>query len=175
VGGDAGRELTHPGKRPQTHTSAPFPDTRIPSIFITTEYDTIREEMYALITVDILAKAIRNKFDHRGMDEESARSMAHHVMNFFGFNDRIIDNILEPEDRDVFYMLEDAGLLTTEREETALYDGREWRIHYWILDSTEILMAAKSYRPQEIKQEDEGYQVYDDIPDDIWKVRPQEQ
>ncbi len=137
--------------------------------------DLTREDMYALITVDILAKAIRNKFDHRGMDEESARSMAHHVLNFFGFNDRIIDNILEPEDRDVFYMLEDAGLLTTEREETALYDGREWRIHYWILDTTEILKAAKSYRPKETMQEEEDYQVYDDIPDDIWKARSEQE
>lgn len=128
--------------------------------------------MYALITVEILAKAIRNKFDHRGMDEESARSMAHHVLNFFGFNDRIIDNILEPEDRDVFYMLEDAGLLTTEREETALYDGREWRIHYWILNSNKILIAAKSYRPREVKKEvDDITQVYGDIPDDIWSAR----
>ncbi len=128
--------------------------------------------MYALITVEILAKAIRNKFDHRGMDEESARSMAHHVLNFFGFNDRIIDNILEPEDRDVFYMLEDASLLTTEREETALYDGREWRIHYWILDSDNILRAAKSYRPKEAQKEEDEYEmVYDEIPDDIWKAR----
>jgi len=127
--------------------------------------------MHALITVDILAKAIRNKFDHQGMDEESARSMAHHVLNFFGFNERIIDNILDPEDRDVFYMLEDVGLLTTEREETSLYDGREWRIHYWILDTTEILKAAESYRPREIKKEDEVSHIYEEIPEDVWKAR----
>src|SRR3989441_8075573 len=56
--------------------------------------------------------------------------MAQHVLNFFGYSERIIDNVLEPEDRDAFYMLEDSGILTTEREETTLYDGREWRIHY---------------------------------------------
>ena len=29
---------------------------------------------------------------------------------------------------DVFYTMEDLGILETEREETTLFDGREWRI-----------------------------------------------
>ena len=33
-------------------------------------------------------------------------------MDIFGFNDRIIDNVLEPEDRQLFYILEEEGLLT---------------------------------------------------------------
>jgi hypothetical protein len=28
-------------------------------------------------------------------------------------------------------MFQDYDLLTTESEETTLWDGREWRIHYW--------------------------------------------
>ena len=44
---------------------------------------------------------------------------------------RIIDNALEPTDRNLFYMFQDYDLLTTESEETTLWDGREWRIHYW--------------------------------------------
>ena len=58
------------------------------------------------------------------MRPEDARSIAAHVLNFFGFNERIIDNVLEPDDRDTFYMLEDTGILETERDETTLYDGR---------------------------------------------------
>src|SRR2546427_6745129 len=57
--------------------------------------------------------------------------MAQAVLNLFGYSERIFDNVLEPEDRDAFYMLEDSGILTTEREETTLYDGREWRIPPW--------------------------------------------
>ncbi len=30
---------------------------------------------------------------------------------------------LDPEDRQLFYILEEEGMLTTEREETTLYDG----------------------------------------------------
>src|SRR2546423_4710385 len=79
------------------------------------------------LTVDDLTRAIKNSIDRTGMKEEEARAMAQHVLNFFGYSERIIDNVLEPEDRDAFYMLEDSGILTTEREETTLYDGREWR------------------------------------------------
>src|SRR2546423_13529168 len=83
------------------------------------------------LTVDDLTRAIKNSIDRTGMKEEEARAMAQHVLNFFGYSERIIDNVLEPEDRDAFYMLEDSGILTTEREETTLYDGREWRNHQW--------------------------------------------
>src|SRR3989442_15136262 len=79
------------------------------------------------LTVDDLTRAIKNSIDRTGMKEEEARAMAQHVLNFFGYSERIIDNVLEPEDRDAFYMLEDSGILTTEREETTLYDGREGR------------------------------------------------
>src|SRR2546428_227090 len=90
------------------------------------------------LTVDDLTRAIKNSIDRTGMKEEEARAMAQHVLNFFGYSERIIDNVLEPEDRDAFYMLEDSGILTTEREETTLYDGREWRLHQWVF-SKEML------------------------------------
>ena len=91
---------------------------------------------------DSLAKAIRRSIGHDGMRPEDARSIAAHVLNFFGFNERIIDNVLEPDDRDTFYMLEDTGILETERDETTLYDGREWRIHYWMFRKERIFELA---------------------------------
>ena len=122
------------------------------------------------LTVDDLTKAIKNSIDKSGMETEAARTMANHVLNFFGYSDRIIDNILEPEDRDAFYMLEDSGLLTTEREETTLYDGREWRIHYWLFRKEKIrqLVEAAGERERAAAEADEDL-VYSDIPDDIWK------
>ncbi len=92
---------------------------------------------------DSLAKAIRRSVGHDGMRSDDARSIAAHVLNFFGFNERIIDNVLEPDDRDTFYMLEDTGILETERDETTLYDGREWRIHYWMFRKDRIFELAK--------------------------------
>ena len=64
-------------------------------------------------------------------------------------------------------MLEDLGLLQTEREETTLYDGREWRIHYWMFKKDRIYEL--------VKDEDDGAaaavgdaDVYAGVPDDIW-------
>ncbi len=121
-----------------------------------------------IVTVDELSLAIQNSIDSSyDMAPEQAYDLAHHVLNFFGYADRIIDNVLEPEDRDAFYMLEDAGILTTEREETTLYDGREWRIHYWLFRREKIAtMMVKEQKETVAVSEEES--VYSDLPDDIW-------
>ncbi len=124
----------------------------------------------SVITIHDLTMAIKNSIDSssRAMEEEEAYDLAHRVLNFFGYADRIIDNILEPEDRDAFYMLEDAGILTTEREETTLYDGREWRIHYWLFRRERIreLMESGPRKVETVVQEEFNY---DELPDDIWQ------
>ncbi len=134
-----------------------------------------KESEFVTLTVDDLTRAIRNSIDRRGMPDEEARHMAQHVMNFFGYSERIIDNILEPEDRDAFYMLEDSGLLTTEREETTLYDGREWRIHYWLFRKDKILNLVKDIIDKEKMMEEDLSSVYDDIPEDIWQISEDEE
>ena len=124
--------------------------------------------MTRIVTLEELSQAIQNSPDNKGMEEDQAYELALHVLNFFGYSDRIIDNILEPEDRDAFYMMEDAGILTTEREETTLYDGREWRIHYWLFKRDKIadLMVNSRMRKAEA---DDGEFVYADLPDDVWQ------
>jgi len=121
------------------------------------------------LTVEDLTRAIRNSIDRAGMKDDEARSIAQHVLNFFGYSERIIDNVLEPEDRDAFYLLEDSGILTTEREETTLYDGREWRIHYWMFRKERIAELVQVARARE-ELERVG-NVYDDVPEDFWNQR----
>ena len=118
-------------------------------------------EVYSeTLNLDELTTAIRNSYS-RDMPDEEAEAMARHVLNFFGYSERIIDNVLEPEDRDAFYQLEDNGILTTEREETTLYDGREWRIHYWLFKKDRIrqLITSESAQLDEIDPESN---IYDD-------------
>ncbi len=124
----------------------------------------------AVITIHDLTMAIKNSIDNssRAMEEEEAYDLAHRVLNFFGYSDRIIDNILEPEDRDAFYMLEDSGILTTEREETTLYDGREWRIHYWLF-RRERIAELMSLTPSDYKPAATAEFDYNELPDDIWQ------
>ncbi len=124
--------------------------------------------MRSIVTVEELTQAIKNSPNNEGILEEAAYELAHHVLNFFGYSDRIIDNILEPEDRDAFYMLEDATILTTEREETTLYDGREWRIHYWLFRRDKIQDLIDGLIKKKADEEERDT-TYDDLPDDIWE------
>ena len=131
------------------------------------------------LTVNVLRNVIKEAIGEHGMEEQEADIMAKHVMNLFGFNNRILDNMLEPQDRDVFYMLEDEEILTTEREETTLYDGREWRIHYWIFRREKIVEILGGKRRlhtdmDEFSSEEET-SIYDEIPDDIWSRRGEEE
>ncbi|WII08688.1 hypothetical protein O8W32_05815 [Methanomassiliicoccales archaeon LGM-DZ1] len=115
-----------------------------------------------------LTLAVKNSIEgEMGITEEDARRLAQHVLNFFGYSDRIIDNVLEPEDRDAFYMMEDSGILYTEREEITLYDGREWRIHYWLFNRDRI-MKLRDLEPEQRAVPDASQSVYADIPDDVW-------
>ena len=120
----------------------------------------------SIVTVEELTQAIRNSPDNKGIPEEEAYDIARHVLNFFGYSDRIIDNVLEPEDRDMFYMLEDATILTTEREETTLYDGREWRINYWLFRKDKIRQLMDDEGRNGNNEQEET--VYDEIPLDAW-------
>ncbi|MCL5678289.1 MAG: hypothetical protein M1442_03365 [Candidatus Thermoplasmatota archaeon] len=124
------------------------------------------------LTVDHLSLAIRNSIDREDMPAEEAMSLAQHVMNFFGYSERIIDNMLEPEDRDAFYMLEDSGILTTEREETTLYDGREWRIHYWLFQKERIWQLINGIEGEDVSETSDN-SVYDDVPEDVWDMLKQ--
>lgn len=118
-----------------------------------------------LITVEDLSQAIQDRI---GLPQDEADRDASFVMDIFGFDDRIIDNVLEPEDRQLFYILEEEGLLTTEREETSLYDGREWRTHYWLFRKDKILGIAGTAQGELTSREFQESDIYDDLPEDVW-------
>ncbi|MEM0140001.1 MAG: DUF6015 family protein [Ferroplasma sp.] len=122
------------------------------------------------VKIDELSRAISNglSLQDRKMGIEEAESSAEHIINFFGYSTRVIDNMLEPEDRDVFYTMEDLGILETEREETTLFDGREWRIHYWILNVIRVLELAEMNLNHNSDNENK-FSIYNEIPDEVWK------
>ena len=124
------------------------------------------------LTLAQLTSAIRSKVDS-DMEVVVAESIAEHALGFFGFSNRIIDNALEPTDRNLFYQLQDYDLLTTESEETTLWDGREWRIHYWKFkaNAEEFTRAAAEAALLNQKDNDTYSDVYDDVPVSLWKER----
>jgi len=124
----------------------------------------------SVVTLEDLAMAISNRVN---IDVESAMGDANFVMDLFGFEDRIIDNVLEPEDRQLFYILEEEGMLITEREETTIYDGRTWRTHYWFINKETILSykEEKEKTDKKKKGEEDIAEIYEEIPDEMWFSR----
>ena len=111
------------------------------------------------------------------IDEEEAKDYANIVMDLFGFHDRIIDNVLEQRDRQLFYALEAKGLLHTHREEITLHNGRQWRIHYWILKKDNIRRYSENkgweqFQKQRSKQREPAPEnIYSYLSKDIWSSR----
>jgi len=120
-----------------------------------------------LITLEILSRAISNR---TGLPLEEAMKDAEHVLNFFGFEDRIIDNMLEPADRQLFYILEEEGILTTEREIYMLPDGRDWRTHYWKMKKDIIMKYYSEHAMRDtIKIRDNLEENKKESPEDIYR------
>lgn len=123
----------------------------------------------SIVTLEDLAVAISKRVK---IDVESAMGDANFVMDLFGFEDRIIDNVLEPEDRQLFYILEEEGMLITEREETTIYDGRTWRTHYWFINKETILSYKEEKEKRKGSEEEKDITgVYEEIPDEMWFLR----
>ena len=126
--------------------------------------------MHEIVTIENLRTALSKLFDRgKGTDQEWVDQIAEFVMDFFGYEERILDNRLTPKDRDVFYMLEGLGLLKTEMEEATIQKGKIWRIHYWILNTEKIKELVKD--TPEMEQDDEFLKegsVYDSLSDMVW-------
>src|SRR3989442_15853170 len=99
-----------------------------------------------VVTMSETVAALRATVGKRGMAEEDLRALADYLMSFFGFETEAIDNNLDVADRDVFYMLEEEGLLTTRQEEVMIKKGKMWRIHYSILPVQRVKAPVKPER-----------------------------
>jgi hypothetical protein len=121
-----------------------------------------------VVTYEDLVAALKKLLGKKGMSDADVQKLAIYLLNFFGYSDYIIDNILNTEDRDVFYMLEEEGLLTTEREEIYILKGKVWRIHYWMLRKRRILELARGEEKVERKVKRGDYAVYDEMTEDDW-------
>jgi hypothetical protein len=114
-----------------------------------------------IITYEILDRAIKNKLE---VTSDVADDISFRVLNYFGFEDEIIDNALDQDDRRMFYFLQDVQILSTHWEEAILPSGRTWRVFYWALNADRIMKYATP------KQDEESIEVglYDSLPEDVW-------
>jgi len=129
------------------------PEQQIPSIDV--------------ISLEIMTEALNRTLTKKGIPPENVESISRYLMNFFGFNDYVVDNVLNSKDRDVFYMLEEEGLLKTARDEVTIQHGKVWRIHYWVLNKRKINEFATA--PIEEPDKCEDYtNIYEELSEDVW-------
>jgi len=120
-----------------------------------------------VVTMQQVEKALKRTVGKKGMSDVEVKNLADYLMSFFGYTDEVIDNRLTSEDRDVFYMLEEEGLLTSTQEEVLLKKGKLWRIHYWILKKDQIIRLSQMDE-EGIGAKDEAADVYDQVSDEEW-------
>lgn len=120
----------------------------------------------ARVRIEEFKKAVIKVLKDRDIEPEESEVIAEKVMNLFGYDKSITDNILSSRERDLFYMLEDYDILTTEEETAYLPSGKKWRIHYWKIKDDKIKKILSEKKEKE-KVEDKS--VYDDLSDEVWK------
>jgi len=123
-----------------------------------------------VVSMEEVVKALSNTMGKKGMSLEDLEKLAEYILSFFGYTDEVIDNRLTSEDRDVFYMLEEEGFLTTTQEEVHLKKGKLWRIHYWILKKDQIKRVANI--PDEVPLDpNDPKTLYAGMAEDVWEIR----
>ena len=113
-----------------------------------------------LVTLDRLTRAVGRRLS---VEPPEAKSLAYRILNYFGYSDTIIDNLVDQEDRKLFYQLHDAGLLRSSWETTLLLSGKSWRIFYWQLNLEDIRKAT-----EDGPEGDSEEPLYDSLPADAW-------
>ena len=117
------------------------------------------------ITKEDLEIAFGKTLAGKGFSEEQILKMADDIITLFGFDNAVIDNRLEPKQRDLFYKLEETGLMHTQQEEVTLAKGKVWRLHYWFLNRELILKLSRGL---EDKVEADEFAVYAEMEEEVW-------
>jgi len=110
--------------------------------------------------IDVIIKMLKQQ---ACFSEDNAMEVAMRVMDLFGFSDEIIDNLLDSDDRKLFYFLQDLEMLSTRWEETQLVNGRNWRIFYWIINTKK--MGKMLHQNKMITGDADPYHH---LPDSVW-------
>jgi hypothetical protein len=124
----------------------------------------------SIITIPTLTKAIEQRLS---INSGEARQYACIVLDLFGYDDCVLDNLLDNADRKLFYLLEELGLVKSQREEFVLYDGRVWRIHLWILQRLAIMEHVKPIVASSVSTRQSRSSIYTSLPDRLWTMRKQ--
>ncbi|BAB59576.1 hypothetical protein [Thermoplasma volcanium GSS1] len=111
-----------------------------------------------IVTREMLLQALNNIYGKKGMSRPDVEDLSDFVLSFFGYDDYVLDNVLSTAERDVFYNLEEYGILETYREEVSVMHGKIWRVNQWRYRKDKILELASE--KDTVKKE---VNIYDEI------------
>ncbi len=131
------------------------------------------------VTVSELAAAIRHVLRDT-VDDVAARATAETVMDFFGYDELVPDSMLQPDDRDIFNQLENAGILNMEYSDTQLHTGKEWKLYYWHMVPERVLelkaaaeeaaaTAAEAVSNPPEPEDNSEAEAYAEVPEEAWE------
>ena len=127
-----------------------------------------------LITLSVLSKTIQRRLN---VTEKKARDYAEILMEIFGYDDCILDNMLDHSDRRLFYRLEAEGILSTRRDEAILSDGTNWRIRYWVFQKDSVFLSEMKKKSRPIRTKNRTvpsysfHTIYSSLPETAWTTR----
>ncbi len=119
----------------------------------------------AVIKLEDLVIAFRKTLGEKGYSEDDIQEIADFIISLYGFDYAIVDNRLTPQNRDIFYKLEEERLVYTRQEEVTIKKGKVWRLHYWFLNRPYILKLS---RGKEEEEEIDEYAIYGEMDEDVW-------
>lgn len=120
---------------------------------------------------DVLFEKVLKK--RAGASKKDARIAAEYVLEIFGYNMYVADNMLRAvgqdsnKIRDLFYMLEEEGILGMYSEDVTVpvkNKPKDWRVFYWYFRPD--WNKLKQMPTPKIANEYET--LYDKVPDEIW-------
>lgn len=120
-----------------------------------------------VITLQHLARAM---VERMGLPDREAEALAEDVLDVFGFDSEVLDNVLEPPMRQSFYAMERHGLLSAHSEENQLWQGQDWRTHTWHMRPERVL-AATGGRAEAAATPDPAAAFYRGLPSAAWSRR----
>ncbi len=91
---------------------------------------------------ETLIKALENVYGTKGLTRGDVLDLCDFLLDFFGYEDYVLDNVLSPPERDAFYDLEENGILKTQAEEVTLSKGKVWRVNQWVFRRNKIIQRS---------------------------------
>jgi len=104
-------------------------------------------------------------------ENKKAEQYANRILEYFGFESRIIDNNIDANTRKILYDMSDFGLFYKQKEMNKSYDGKNWTTYYWGLREKEIFKSAEKYREGFLKnppKKEKDYSIYENLDEALW-------